>query len=175
MQKMEEQLPIPVRLDSAVRRMLQGRGLTATRGQEFEIKRVFYFGDEGGIMCDVTPTKGAREAVLVSLTHLLIPAEHSLAQEIRAYQRERVRRIAQSAGRRNHPALLFARARNGVVDGSATSISLFDDVSDQHCQIQVVLATPLHKASRCCPLSTRCAPQRAKTTARSRSRSTMRR
>jgi hypothetical protein len=78
--------------------MLQGKGLTASRGQEFEIKRVFYFGDEGGIMCDVTPTKDAREAVVVSLTHLLIPAQHSLAQEIRAYQRERVRRIAQSGG-----------------------------------------------------------------------------
>jgi hypothetical protein len=98
MQKMEEQLPIPVRLDSAVTRMLQGKGLITTRGQEFEIKRVFYLGDEGGIMCDVTPTKDAREAVVVSLTHLLVPAQHPLAQEIRAYQRERVRRIARSGG-----------------------------------------------------------------------------
>jgi hypothetical protein len=98
MQKMEEQLPIPVRLDSAVARMLQGKGLITTRGQEFEIKRVFYLGDEGGIMCDVTPAKDAREAVVVSLTHLLVPAQHPLAQEIRAYQRERVRRIAQSGG-----------------------------------------------------------------------------
>ena len=103
MQKMEEQFPIPVRLDSAVTRMLQGKGLITARGQEFEIKRVFYFGDEGGIMCDVTPTKGAREAVVVSLTHLslthlLIPAQDSLAQEIRAYQRERVRRITQPGG-----------------------------------------------------------------------------
>jgi len=53
-------------------------------------------GDEGGIMCDVTPTKAAREAFVVSLTHLRIAPNHPLAHDIRAYQRERVRRIEQS-------------------------------------------------------------------------------
>jgi hypothetical protein len=96
--KMEDQLPIPVRLGSPVIRTLREKGLAVTRDQKFEIKRVFYFGDEGGIMCDVTPAKDAREAVVVSLTHLLVPAHHPLAQEIRAYQRERTRRLAQSGG-----------------------------------------------------------------------------
>ena len=95
---MNEQLPIPVRLGSLVKRTLQEKGLTVSRDQKFEIKRVFYFGDEGGIMCDVTPAKDAKEAVVVSLTHLLIPTQHPLAQEIRAYQRERTRRLAQSGG-----------------------------------------------------------------------------
>ena len=98
MHKMEEQVPIPVRPNSAVIRMLQEEGLTITRNQEFEIRRVFYWGDEGGIMCDVTPAEDAREAMVVSLTHLLISAHHPLAQEIRAYQQERTRRIAQSGG-----------------------------------------------------------------------------
>lgn len=96
--KMEDQLPIPVRLGSPVLRTLREKGITATRSQEFEIKRVFYFGDEGGIMCDVTPSEAAREAIVVSLTHLLVPAHHPLAQEIRAYQRERTRRLAQEGG-----------------------------------------------------------------------------
>ena len=96
--KMNEQLPIPVRLGSPVKRTLRERGLTLSRDQKFEMKRVFYFGDEGGIMCDVTPAKDAKEAVVVSLTHLLIPTHHPLAQEIRAYQRERTRRLAQSGG-----------------------------------------------------------------------------
>ena len=95
---MNEQLPIPVRLGSLVKRTLREKGLTVSRDQKFEIKRVFYFGDEGGIMCDVTPAKDAKEAVVVSLTHLLIPTQHPLAQEIRAYQRERTRRLAQSGG-----------------------------------------------------------------------------
>lgn len=96
--KMEGQLPIPVRLGSPVARMLREKGVIATRSQRFEIRRVFYFGDEGGIMCDVTPAKDAREAMVVSLTHLLVPAHHPLAQEIRAYQRERTRQLAQSGG-----------------------------------------------------------------------------
>lgn len=96
--KMEDQLPIPVRLGSPVKRTLRDKGLTVSRDREFEINQVFYFGDEGGIMCDVTPAQNAKEAVVVSLTHLLIPAHHPLAQEIRAYQRERTRRIAQSGG-----------------------------------------------------------------------------
>lgn len=96
--KMEAQLPIPVRLGSLVKQTLREKGLAFTRDQRFEIKRVFYFGDEGGIMCDVTPVQDAKEAVVVSLTHLLVPAHHPLAQEIRAYQRERARRIAHSGG-----------------------------------------------------------------------------
>jgi hypothetical protein len=101
---MNEQLPIPVRLGSLVKRTLREKGLTVSRDQKFEIKRVFYFGDEGGIMCDVTPAKDAKEAVVVSLTHLLIPTQHPLAQEIRAYQRERTRRLAQSGGSGEPPS-----------------------------------------------------------------------
>jgi hypothetical protein len=108
--KIEDQLPIPVRLGSPVKRTLRDKGLTVSRDQKFEIKRVFYFGDEGGIMCDVTPAQDAKEAVVVSLTHLLVSAHHPLAQEIRAYQRERARRIAQSGGS-GQPSRLTVRRR----------------------------------------------------------------
>jgi hypothetical protein len=108
--KMNEQLPISVRLGSPVKRTLREKGLTLSRDQKFEIKRVFYFGDEGGIMCDVTPAKDAKEAVVVSLTHLRIPTQHPLAQEIRAYQRERTRRLAQSGGS-GQPSRLTVRRR----------------------------------------------------------------
>jgi hypothetical protein len=108
--KIEDQLPIPVRLGSPVKRTLRDKGLTVSRDREFEIKRVFYFGDEGGIMCDVTPAQDAKEALVVSLTHLLVPARHPLAQEIRAYQRERARRIAQSGGS-GEPSSFTARPR----------------------------------------------------------------
>ncbi len=55
--KMEDQLPIPVRLGNPVKRTLQEKGLAVTRDHKIQIKRVFYFGDEGGIMCDVTPAQ----------------------------------------------------------------------------------------------------------------------
>jgi hypothetical protein len=109
MKKIEDQLPIPVGLGNPVKRTLREKGLTVSRDQKNEIKRVFYFGDEGGIMCDVTPAKDAKEAVVVSLSHLLIPTQHPLAQEIRAYQRERTRRLAQSGGSGDSSSLTVRR------------------------------------------------------------------
>ena len=47
---------------------------------------MFYFGDEGGVSCNVTLSKDAKEAVIVSLTHLgvivgilSLPPDHSPA------------------------------------------------------------------------------------------------
>jgi hypothetical protein len=60
------------------------------------IQRVFYSGDEGGILCDVTPTKDAKSALVISITHLRVAPNHPLARDIRAYQQQRIRRIAQS-------------------------------------------------------------------------------
>lgn len=96
MGKMEAHLPIPASPTSGLVQQLRSKGLKITPQRVLFIARVFYLGDEGGIMCDVTPTKDAREAYVVSLTHLRIAPNHPLSQDIRAYQRERVRRIARS-------------------------------------------------------------------------------
>ena len=100
MRKMEAHLPIPARPTGTYIRVLREQGVKVARDQELQIKRVFYLGDEGGIACDVTPSRDAREAVVVSITHLRVHRQHPLAQEIRAYQRERTRRLAQSGGPR---------------------------------------------------------------------------
>jgi len=96
--KMEAHLPIPARPTGAFIRAMRERGVKLARDQELQIQDVFYFGDEGGISCNVTPSKDAKEVVIVSLTHLRVRRQHPLVQEIRAYQRERARRIAQSGG-----------------------------------------------------------------------------
>jgi hypothetical protein len=98
--KMEAHLPIPARPTGAFIRAMRERGVKVARDQGLQIKRVFYLGDEGGIACDATPSRDAREAVVASLTHLRVRRQHPLAQEIRTYQRERARRIAQSGGLR---------------------------------------------------------------------------
>jgi len=58
----------------------------------------------------VTPLKDAKEAIVVSITHLRIDPRHLLAQEIRAYQRERTQRIARS-GESRKPSRFTIRPR----------------------------------------------------------------
>ena len=94
--KIEAQLPIPASPTSATVKQLRAQGLKIGAGRVLFIQRVFYGGDEGGIMCDVTPTKDAKSVLVISLTHLRIAPNHPLSRDVRAYQRERVRRIAQS-------------------------------------------------------------------------------
>ena len=109
MRKMEAQLPIPARSTGAFVRVLRERGVEILRHQELQIKQVFYAGDEGGICCDVT-LEGAKEAIVVSITHLRVPTHHPLAKEIREYQRERTRRLAQSRGS-SQPSQFTVRPR----------------------------------------------------------------
>ncbi len=93
--KMKAQIPIPVRPSPALLRVARKQKLNFSRDQEIQIKNVFYGGDEGGILCDVTPPGGERYPVIASLTHLEVNPHHPLAEEIRAYQSERTRKLAQ--------------------------------------------------------------------------------
>ena len=93
--QMEAHLPIPAQPTSSYIRAMRDRGGKVKSSQKLQIKNLFYTGDEGGIICDVTLSSDAKEVLLVSLTHLEIDPHHPLAREIRAYQRERTQRIAQ--------------------------------------------------------------------------------
>ena len=92
--QMEELIPIPAFPTKDVVRTLRRRGVHASTNRALSVKRVFYAGDEAGIVCDVTPSRAAKEVLIVSLTHLRIPPQHPLFPAIVAYQRERVRRLA---------------------------------------------------------------------------------
>jgi hypothetical protein len=96
MDQMQAHLPIPAAPSSQLVRLLRQKGLKISTERVLFIKRVFYLGDEGGISCDVTPVGDASAAYVVSLTHLRIDPSHPLFRDIRAYQRERAKRIAQS-------------------------------------------------------------------------------
>jgi len=87
-------LPLPAFPTKELVRTLRRGGVKASVDRALSIKRVFYAGDEGGIVCDVTPNQGAKEVFVVSLTHLRIAPNHPLFRPIEAYQRERVQRIA---------------------------------------------------------------------------------
>lgn len=100
--KMEANLPIPARPTGSFIRAMQAQGVKIARNQELSIKSVFYMGDEGGISCDVTPP-GMPDPIICSLTHIRVKSGHPLTREIRAYQTERQRRLAQ-AGNFGPPA-----------------------------------------------------------------------
>jgi hypothetical protein len=95
--RMEDHLPIPATPTSSTIRQLRAQGLKISAERVLFIQRVFYAGDEGGIMCDVTPTKAAKAAIVISLTHLRVAPNHPLSRDIHFYQQQRIRRIARSS------------------------------------------------------------------------------
>ena len=69
MHDMEANLPIPVKPTSQLERDMQRKGKPFS--SKLSIHSIFYAGDDGGIMCAVTPPDtNAKEVVVVSLTHL---------------------------------------------------------------------------------------------------------
>jgi hypothetical protein len=94
LEQMLDQLPIQAFPTKDLVRHLRRGGVKASTDRALSITRVFYAGDDGGIVCDVTPSRGAKEVFIVSLTHLRIAPYHQLFPAVVAYQRERVRRLA---------------------------------------------------------------------------------
>jgi hypothetical protein len=96
--RMEADLPISVRAGKDLLKMLRKQGFPISERQTLSIKHVFYGGDEMGIACDVTPPEKRKEAVVCSLTHLIIIGNTPLADAMRAYQAKRKRRLAEQDG-----------------------------------------------------------------------------
>ena len=108
MRKMEAQLPIPARPTSSFLRGIREQGISMAPNQELTIKSLVYLGDEGGIMCDVT-LPGSDTVTLTSLTHIRVKSSHPLAEEIRAYQVARTKKLAQAGPR--EPASFTVKPR----------------------------------------------------------------
>ena len=93
--KMEAALPIPARPSKMLVQGMRERGEKIKLKRNVQIEKVFYLGDEGGIMCGVKLPEQAETAVVVSLTHIRVKFNHPLVREIRAYQLERTKKLAQ--------------------------------------------------------------------------------
>ncbi len=96
MEQLEAHLPIPAFPTKPLVHTFRKAGAQVSANRALSIKHVFYHGDEGGIACDVTPTRDAKQVFIVSLTYLVLPAYHPLSAEVRAYQRKRLKRIGDS-------------------------------------------------------------------------------
>jgi ABC-type enterochelin transport system ATPase subunit len=93
MKVMKENLPIPLLPSKGLKQMIQKNKVSYPKGHQFQIEDVYYFGDEAGITCDITPNEGARSALFSSLTHLRVHPGHCLAKEIVKYQKRRVKKL----------------------------------------------------------------------------------
>lgn len=89
MEEMQARLPIAVRPTVALMKLAKKQGLVIYRKDSLIIRRVFYLGDEGGIMCDITPAENSKTALVCSLTQLEVVGDDALSEEMRSYQQER--------------------------------------------------------------------------------------
>lgn len=92
-EKLEASLPIKVRPGKEFLKMLKKQTEEANPDREYEVTKVMYAGDDGGIMCALASDVEAKQANIVSLTHLQIDPNHPLASEVQSYQRQRVRNL----------------------------------------------------------------------------------
>lgn len=97
-ERMKKHLPITVRPTSALVKMLRKQNVNVDRYKPLEIRDAFYMGNEAGIACDITPKGRIKNAVICSLTQLEVMGTDALADEMRAYQQERIRKLERYPG-----------------------------------------------------------------------------
>ncbi len=93
-EKMKKHLPIIVRPNSTLVKSLRKQGVYVDRYKPLEIHGVLYMGNEAGIACDITPKGRENTPVICSLTQLEVMGNDTLAEEMKAYQRERIKNLA---------------------------------------------------------------------------------
>jgi len=91
--RLEASLPFKVRPGKQLLKMMKNKG-TPMRDGDYEVEKIIYGGDEGGITCMLQGSVTDQEIVGASMTHLAIDPEHPLAEEVQEYNKQRTRRLA---------------------------------------------------------------------------------
>ncbi|EKV02089.1 hypothetical protein Lepto7375DRAFT_4291 [Leptolyngbya sp. PCC 7375] len=90
--RLDASVPFKVRPGKQMLKNMQAQG-KSMRDQDYTVEKVFYGGDEGGITCMLQGKATDKELFGASITHLVIDPEHPLAEEVKAYQQQRTRRL----------------------------------------------------------------------------------
>jgi hypothetical protein len=94
LRKLTEVLPLSAVASPALMATLRKQSSATKITLNCKVTKVFYLGDEGGITCHVVFDQEEKEEVfLVSITHLAFDRRLSIAREIAAYQKHRIKRI----------------------------------------------------------------------------------
>jgi hypothetical protein len=91
--KLEASVPFKVRPGKQLLKMMASKGTPMSADQDYVVQSVIYAGDDGGITCMLQGSATDKEVLGASITHLVIDPEHPSAEEVRAYQRQRTRRL----------------------------------------------------------------------------------
>jgi hypothetical protein len=89
---MRAHMPFAVRLAPALLRYLRSQSPPVVVAERQMVRDLHYLGDEGGIVCSLDPGEG-KNAIVASLTHLLVPPPHPLAAEAARYRKRRIKRL----------------------------------------------------------------------------------
>jgi hypothetical protein len=84
-------VPFAVELAPIVVKQLQDDKVAVVSRQI--VSDLSYAGDEGGIMCHLSRPEETGEALVVSLTHVIVPRSMPLAAAVLAYQKHRVKKL----------------------------------------------------------------------------------
>jgi hypothetical protein len=91
--KLEASVPFKVRPGKQLLKMMKNKGTPMSADRDYIVEKVLYAGDEGGITCMLKGSATDKEVVGASITHLVMDPEHPLAEEVKAYQRQRTHRL----------------------------------------------------------------------------------
>jgi len=85
-------LPFEVELTSSAIAYLRAQHIADDVKSAQVVSKVFYAGDEGGILCHIQAEK-TEKVIVISLTHLRMHRSHSLAAAVFDYQKHRVKKL----------------------------------------------------------------------------------
>jgi hypothetical protein len=85
-------VPFKVELTPLLIKHLRAQHVVAAAQVEHIVSDLSYAGDEGGIVCHLAASE-AGAALVVSLTHVLVPRSMPLATAVVQYQKHRVKKL----------------------------------------------------------------------------------
>jgi len=88
-EKMEASLPIPVRATPETLKIAETKGERYKPDHQFSIDKIFYTGDEGGIICSLKNESGKQTILVCSLTHLIALQDGKTGKALRIAKQNR--------------------------------------------------------------------------------------
>ncbi len=91
--QLDASVPFRVRPGKQLLKLMKSKSIPMSADQYYPVEKVIYGGDEGGITCMLQGKPTDKELIGSSITHLIIDPAYPLAEQVKAYQQERRRRL----------------------------------------------------------------------------------